>query len=269
MSGVGNCESEAMSVWRTEPLVKGVRPVFLFLMVVGAGCVTSLMPNAERHESVETERPPRALSVMEPRLRALIEEGEALWRQPPVAENTIPCATCHFDPAKWRGWAASFPKVKPMPPPFTRVMTLQQAVGESVATHYRIPAGSRIQQVSRAITAYLTWVGEGRLLTPGVVAGQPVFPDRMAALRESVARGEKHVERSCARCHADPGRFAEAAVTFPRAPRAGASVMTLEEYVEGHRGPAWDTPAAADIAAFVVTRARGRILQPGGASKPQ
>ena len=223
----------------------------------------------DEHPAEVKEREPRALFLIDPSLRALIEEGEALWKQPPVAENTIPCATCHFDPAERREWAASFPKVKPMPPPFTRVMTLQQAVGESVATHFRIPAGSRIQQVSRAITAYLTWVGEGRLLTPGVVAGQPVFPDRMAALRESVARGEQHVERSCAGCHADPGRFDEAAVTFPRAPRAGAAVMTLEEYVEGHRGPAWDSPEAADIAAFVATRARGRILQPGGASKPQ
>jgi cytochrome c len=225
-------------------------------------------PNVDRSVAEEAETAPRGLSVVEPRLRALIEEGEAFWRQPPLADNAIPCATCHFDGAEFEGWAASFPKVKPMPTPFTRVMTLQQAVGESVATHYRIPPGSRNQQVSRAITAYLTWIGEGRPLTPGVAARQPIFPDRMAALQESIARGETRVRRSCARCHADPARFGEVAATFPRVPRAGAAVMTLEEYLQGHTGPAWDSPEAADIAAFVAARARGRTLQPGGASKP-
>jgi len=234
-----------------------------------AGCAA---PPGTRVEAVPTaveEGPRRPLSRIAPRLRALIRAGEALWQRPPVEDNTIACATCHFDGVEFEEWATSFPKVRPMPPPFTRVMTLQQAVGESVATHYRIPPGSRNRQVSRAITAYLSWTGEGRPFTPGVAARQPVFPHRMAALRESIARGRAHVERSCAGCHADFARFGEVAATFPRVPRAGAAVMTLEEYLQDHTGPAWDSPEAADIAAFVTARAQGRILQPGGTLQPQ
>lgn len=266
---VGSGNEGLLSPWRAGRLLKGWGPVILILLSMAAGCAGSLGQAPEGPSELQGERSPRALSRIETRLRALIEDGEALWRQPPVADNTISCATCHFDGVAFRAWAASFPKVKPMPPPFTRVMTLQQAVGESVATHYRIPPGSQNQEVSRAITAYLAWVGEGRPITPGVAAGQPIFPDRLAALRTNVSRGETHVERACAECHAEPGWFAEAAVTFPRVPRAGATVMTLEEYLQGHSGPPWDSAEAADVTAFVAARARGRILQPGGASKPQ
>ena len=80
-----------------------------------------------------------------------------------------------------RGWAAGFPKVKPLPPPHTRVMTLLQANVEAVARHYRRPDAL---PVATAITAYLTALGADLPVSPGMSPGQPVFPERIRQLRD-------------------------------------------------------------------------------------
>ena len=59
--------------------------------------------------------------------QTLVEEGERWWRESPDPDNPEACATCHHDPRTTRGWAASFPKFRPLPPPHGRVMTLLQA----------------------------------------------------------------------------------------------------------------------------------------------
>lgn len=264
--GAGN--DAPLSLQRTERLPKGCCLATLVMLAVTAGCAGPLPANPERPLMPDAERAPRPFEAIEPRLRAVILQGQDLWRRPPVGENTIACATCHFDEAGVRGWAASFPKLKPLPPPFTRVMTLQQAVSQGIATHYRIPLGEENRHVARAITAYLTWTGEGRPVTPGVASDQPRFPERLAALRKSVARGQRLVGRMCAGCHGDTAGPTDVAATFPRLPRDGATVATLEEYLEKHAGIAWDSPQAADIAAYFAARARGRLLQPGGVARP-
>jgi cytochrome c len=234
------------------------------LLVLVAGCAGPQARHWEAAIEREVERDPRPLEAMEPELRMLVLRGQDLWRQPPDPENTVACATCHFAAGEIRGWAASFPKVKPMPPPFARVMTLQQAVSEAVARHYRIPHGARNRQAAREIVAYLAWLGEGRIATPGVAAGQPRFPDRLTALRASMARGEDRVRQTCGPCHGDDRRFAGVAATFPRAPRGGGAVTTLEEFLESHAGLPWDGSDAADVAAFLAMGAAGRFLEPGG-----
>lgn len=250
-----------------QRLLKGCRLATLAVLAAVAGCAGPPLPNAEPPVAVEGERAPRPLQTIVLRLRALIQEGAVLWRQPPSAENTLACATCHFESAEVRGWAASFPKVKPMPPPFTRVMTLQQAVAETVATHYRIPPGDENRRVARAITAYLTWLGEGLPVTPGTAAGQSRFPDRLVALGQSVARGRERVEWTCGGCHAAAGGFAGVAATFPRVPRGGDAAVTLEEYLERHAGLPWDSPEGTDVAAFLAARAAGQLVRPGGDGK--
>jgi cytochrome c len=241
----------------------------LVVLGVVAGWAGPILPGPQPPPVTEQERAPRPLDTIEPHLRAVVREGQLLWRQPPVAENAIACATCHFTEAEVRAWAASFPKVKPMPSPFTRVVTLQQAVGEAVTKHYRIASGGQNRKLARAITAYLTWAGEGRAITPGVASGQPRLPTRLAALQTSIVRGQDRMERSCARCHSDGTRLSEAAATFPRVPPGGGAVATLEEYLETHAGLAWDSPEAADVAAFLAAHASGRLLQPGGSVIPQ
>jgi len=38
----------------------------------------------------------------------LVAEGERWWTKSPDPANPVACATCHWDPAATRGWAASF-----------------------------------------------------------------------------------------------------------------------------------------------------------------
>ncbi len=191
-------------------------------------------------------------------LRALVAEGERWWNESPDPQNLVACAACHPDPAATRGWAASFPKVKPMPPPYTRVMTLLQTNAEAVARHYRVedplPAAT-------ALTASLTWHGLGLPIAPGVSPGQPVFPERMRALAASVARGDRLYDSRCARCH-DAGETASAARGFPRV--VSGRVETLESFLDGHSASSqalpWDSPAMADLNAYLMSRIAGRPI---------
>lgn len=191
-------------------------------------------------------------------LQALVAEGERLWTQSPDTGNPVACATCHRDPAKTRGWAASFPKFKPLPPPHSRVMTLLQANAEAVERHYRLadplPAAT-------AITAYLTSHGADVPISPGISVGQPVFAARMQALAGSVLRGKHLYAGRCGHCHKsfDP---APSATAFPRA--EGGRPMSLELFLEGHRPLqpplAWDGQATADIMAYLMSQAAGRPI---------
>jgi mono/diheme cytochrome c family protein len=188
--------------------------------------------------------------------QALVAEGERLWTQSPDPSNPVACVTCHHDPAKTRGWAASFPKFKPLPPPHARVMTLLQANAEAVERHYRLadplPAAT-------AITAYLTSHGADVPISPGISAGQPVFPARMQALASSVVRGERAYARSCGHCH-KPFDLAPSATAFPRA--EGGCAESLEVFLDGHRplqpSLAWDGQATADIMAYLMSQAASR-----------
>jgi cytochrome c553 len=204
-------------------------------------------------------------------LRALAAEGERWWSHSPDPGNPVACATCHHDPAATRGWAASFPKVKPLPPPHRRVMTLLQANAEAVARHYLLadplPAAT-------AITAYLTAQGEGVPISPGVSAGQPVFPGRMRALAQSVARGERAYARRCGPCH-DAARMAPAVTHFPRV--VAGRPESLETFLVDHRPLdrrlRWDAPAMADLIAYLVSQVPGRPIRaaadgPGPAGRP-
>src|SRR2546427_10752747 len=120
-------------------------------------------------------------------LGQLVAEGERRWKSSPDPRDPVACATCHHDPDETRGWAASFPKYRPLPPPEGRVMTLLQANAEAVLRHYGLPDPER---AALAITAYLTWRGAGVPVSPGIVARQPVFEGRLQAPAQSVGRGE-------------------------------------------------------------------------------
>ena len=155
----------------------------------------------------------------------LVAEGERWWTQSPDPANPVACATCHWDPGATRSWAASFPKWKPLPPPAARVMTLFQANAEAVTRHYRLCDPRR---AAAAITAYLTAQGAGVPLSPGISAGQPVFPQRLQALVASVKRGRALFARRCDACHR-AGDVAGILTAYPRV--AGGRVESLEVYV--------------------------------------
>ncbi len=183
----------------------------------------------------------------------LVAEGERWWTQSPDPANPVACATCHWDPAATRGWAASFPKWKPLPPPDARVMTLFQANAEAVTRHYRV---SDPRRAAAAITAYLASQGAGVPLSPGISPGQPVFPERLHALAASVERGRALWKRRCDACH----RARDMAPTLTAYPRVvGDRAESLEEFMEQHREEphlAWNGQPAADLIAYLTEERR-------------
>lgn len=194
-------------------------------------------------------------------LEALVAEGEQWWRSSPDPQDPVACATCHHDPAETRGWSASFPKYRPLPPPEGRVMTLLQANAEAVQRHYGLPDAER---PALALTAYLTARGSGVPVSPGIVPGQPVFEGRLRALADSVRRGERLFARRCRSCH-DPGAVAPAVLLFPRV--VDSQVESLERFLGRHRPDppplGWDGQPSADVIAFLMSRLAGR---PAGSS---
>jgi cytochrome c553 len=186
---------------------------------------------------------------------ALVAEGERWWTRSPDPGNPVACATCHHDPVLTRGWAPSFPKFKPLPPPGGRVMTLVQANAEALRRHYGL---ADPEPIAAAIAAFLTGQGAGLALSPGVAAGQPVFEPRLRALAASVARGRTLHAQRCRGCH-DARTIASAALTFPR--MAGNRPESLERFLERHRPLGqrlrWDSPATAELIAFFVSRLAG------------
>jgi mono/diheme cytochrome c family protein len=189
----------------------------------------------------------------------LVADGERWWSRSPALDQPVACATCHHDPEAIRGWAGSFPKVRPLPPPHTRVMTLLQATAEAVERHY----GPRdAQRAAIAITAFLAARGVGLSITPGVTRDQPIFPARMEALAESVGRGRRLYARRCGACH----------VASRIAPRAGGFLRTTAEpaeiFLEGHGSAgspiAWTSPAMADLLAYLLAHRTGEVVTADG-----
>lgn len=187
---------------------------------------------------------------------ALVAEGERWWMSSGDPRTPVACATCHHDPSEMRGWAPSFPKFRPLPPPHGRVMTLLQANAEAVRRHY---GHTDPRPAATAITAYLAAQAAGLPPTPGRAEGQPAFPARLRALEESVARGRRLYVRHCAACHASPA-IAPAFAAFPRT-RGGHS-ESLEGFLEAHagreRGLAWDSPAMTDVIAYLLAEVAER-----------
>ena len=193
----------------------------------------------------------------------LVAEGERWWTVSPDPGNPVACATCHHEPSLVRGWPAGFPKFKPLPPPHARVMTLMQANAEAVARHYRRQDPRR---AATAITAYLTALAAGTAVSPGISAGQPVFPERIAALAASVQRGRRLFDDRCGGCQR-AGTVAPRLLGFPRLRdgRAESAESLLEEHDRHERGLRWDDPAAADLAAYLTSHLAGRPLGSPGA----
>ncbi|OLC14455.1 MAG: hypothetical protein AUH29_10285 [Candidatus Rokubacteria bacterium 13_1_40CM_69_27] len=186
---------------------------------------------------------------------AIVAEGERWWTASPDPRNPVACATCHHDPAETRGWAASFPKFKPLPPPHGRVMTLLQANAEAVRRHYRL---ADPRPAATAITAYLAARGAGAPPTPGIAVGQPVFATRLQALSRSVARGAALYADRCAWCHTR-AVIAPAIAAFPRTRDGGAESLEgfLEEHAPAGRPLRWDSQAIADVVAYLAASRAG------------
>src|SRR5713101_2403165 len=200
--------------------------------------------------------PGAATATEEIGAQSLVIEGERWWTRSPDPTNPVACATCHHDVMDVRGWAAGFPKVKPLPPPHTRVMTLLQANAEAVARHYRLPDA---RPAATAITAYLTALGADLPVSPGMSPGQAVFPERLRLLEASVTRGAALFGARCGDCHR-PAEVAPAVGMFPR--MSQGRPQSLETFLVCHRSTGrpldWAGQEVADIAAYLVSHLVGR-----------
>jgi len=192
--------------------------------------------------------------------RFLIAEGERWWTRSPDPANPVACATCHHDPADVRGWAGGFPKVKPLPPPHTRVMTLLQANAEAVALHYRLPD---TLPAATAITAYLAALGADLPVVPGMSPGQLVFPERIREFETSVTRGASAFSARCGFCHR-PTEVAPAVRMFPR--MSGGQPESLETFLACHRPSSrpldWAGQETADVVAYLLSHLAGQPVGP-------
>lgn len=222
--------------------VPGLRAGLLLLVVLGGAAVPGTAGATE-------ETGPRSLTL----------EGERWWTRSSDPANPVACATCHHDPAEARGWAAGFPKVKPLPPPHTRVMTLLQANAEAVARHYRL---ADVLTAATAITAYQTALGADLPVSPGMSPGQPVFPERIRQLEASVTRGASIFSTRCASCH-QPAEVAPAARMFPRMSRGLPE--SLETFLVSHRPSDrpldWAGQETADVVGYLVSHLAGQPVR--------
>jgi hypothetical protein len=124
---------------------------------------------------------------------------------------------------------------------------------EAVTRHYRL---SDPRRAAATITAYLAAQGAGVPLSPGISAGQPVFPERLRALAASVERGRALWARRCDACHR-AGDVARTLIAYPRV--VSGHVESLEEFVEHHRAEAlltWNSRATTDLIAYLTEERR-------------
>jgi hypothetical protein len=137
-------------------------------------------------------------------------------------------------------------------------MTLLQANAEALERHY---PGTDLPTTAVAITAYLTAEAAGRPVSPGVGPGEPVFPERLAALAASVNRGGAAFAARCAGCH-DADRVALAVVAWSGLVRTGVGPpeLFLERHQPGSSPLPWDGRDVADLLAFLTHRQAGRVL---------
>jgi cytochrome c len=128
-----------------------------------------------------------------------------------------------------------------------------------VRRHYRLVDP---RPVATAITAYLTTHGAGVPVSPGVVVGQPMFPARLRALGESIARGRRLYAEGCAACHEAPA-IVSGITDFPR--MRGQRVELLEDFLDRHAAPRrplpWDSPAMADVVSYLAATRAERSLK--------
>jgi cytochrome c553 len=185
---------------------------------------------------------------------ALVAEGRRIWSTSLDPGNPVACATCHFDELAIREWAPSFPKLRPEPPPHSRVVTLVQSNASAIRLHYRVedplPAAT-------AVTAFLRAIGGSLPVSPGVARGQPIIPSRLDRLRASARRGRDLLTGRCVRCH-QPDHLARLAATFPRSARG--TPESFEGFVARHGELDWNSPEMADLSAQLFARLEGKSL---------
>ena len=227
----------------------------------------------------EAEADPTPLTNLEPHYRASVLRG---WQtfQTSFAADGVACVNCHPRLESLRHWPGAYPKVAVFDGTPYRVKSLQQVVMEVLERHTDLTLAGRMDQVE-ALVAFLTWWGDGQVMTPGRSSTLPPATADLALLRAAAIRGEQLVQstegESCGSCHSlaseetdKPHRSLHLAAThFPRYIPSAGQVMSLETFLTGHLRPtrrkyvAPDSETVIDLSAYLASLAAGSTYRPG------
>jgi hypothetical protein len=221
---------------------------------------------------------PRPLKEFEVHFRESVFRGWR-WFQTSFARDGVSCVNCHPNHDAIRLWYRAYPKVEVFDGTPYRVKGIREVVIEALEKHTDLNYQGRMNLVEDLV-AYIAWWGEGQAIRPGYSRSLPPASIDLDRLRSSVQRGRKLVGAAnlgpCDGCHArgeekeGKGLSLESvAAIFPRYVDPPGKVMSLEAYLSWHLatrqvGKSPEGRLVTDIAAYLVSLAEGKTLQPGG-----
>ena len=232
---------------------------------------------------LKAESDPTPLTSLEPHYRASVLRGWQIF-QPSFAADGVACVNCHPRLESLRHWPGAYPKVAVFDSTPYRVKSLQQVVMEALERHTDLTLVGRVDQVEDLV-AFLTWWGDGQVMTPGRSSTLPPATTDLALLSAAAVRGEQFVQNrgaeSCESCHSlalgetdklyRPLRMS--ATHFPRYIPSAEQMMSLETFLAGHvQQPgngnlSPDSGTIIDVSAYLASLAKGLTYRPG--QRPQ
>lgn len=206
--------------------------------------------------------PARPLASLSPSHREAVLRGMRSFNDPILHRSGVPCVTCHPSLEMVRGWAAGYPKVQLTgPEQELKVLTLPQAIVRAFGAH----SGEEVEVSSdrvQDVAVYLSWAGDGVRIRPGI-SGLHGPPDEwLRVLSDSQHRGREKFIARCGSCHR-AGDLGGGAARFPRQPPGMERILTLDAFINRHRGSELNESEIADLTAYVVYLARGKSLMGG------
>jgi cytochrome c len=183
-----------------------------------------------------------------------------------------------------RLWARAYPKVEVFDGTAYQVKGLRQVVIEALEKHTDLLSQQRLALVE-GLVAYIAWWGDGQSIDPGHSRALPPAVEDLIELQSSVERGGRlfyeDILGPCVRCHDSGERgsapakipVVRAATTFPHYVHPPGRVMSMEAFLSWHiatNGKEGYTPESSvvtDLAAYLVSLAKGKRLYPGGWEK--
>lgn len=219
------------------------------------------------------------LTNLEPHYRASVLRG---WQtfQTSFAADGVACVNCHPRLESLRHWSGAYPKVAVFDGSPYRVKSLRQVVMEALERHTDLTLAGRVDQVDDLVV-FLTWWGDGQVMTPGRSSTLPPATADLALLRAAAIRGEQLVQNrgaeSCGSCHSLAPEETDmphhplqlAATHFPRYIPSAGQVMSLETFLAGHvrqtsrNYVSPDSETVIDLSAYLASLAAGSTYRPG------
>ncbi len=249
----------------------------LLLWVLLAGLGLTQVACSQASPALASGPAPRPLSSLEPHYRQTVLNG---WRsfQTSFARDGLACVDCHLDHDALSLWAAAYPKVVVFDQSPYRVKGLAEVIGETLTTHTDLSVRRR-QSLVDDIQAYISWRGEGQIVTPGYSKRLSPPQEDLDQLQKAVERGRGLTRQTlsgpCLKCHT-PGQAEEglhplfrATSSFPRYVEKARRVMSLEAFLvwhlasNGSEGFAPQGRNVTDLSAYLAELAKGQRYSPG------